>query len=238
MVLSRLRRLPHRPRRTAKSQATEIHGRRLRAAHTVLEAMGPFAHLGADSTVRSVTLHPSVGSAPSHGRLAPLEPPLPPSGCRPNAPTARSKESRRRHAWRRAYRYKCGGGGGGGAGSPARIGLGHIRPKLARSREGPKPTLDGPCPSAQAMPSERGSPPLSQPGYDASPARLGRPGFAFSTAGGDSHLAVHLLACVRVLRHTLGATPRSSELRGVAASCGLLWRVKTIYQSISLSLYL
>jgi hypothetical protein len=117
LLPSALRRLPHRPRRR-KIPSDRVHGRRPRegAAHTVLE----FAHLGADSTVRSVTLHPSVGSAPFHGGLAPLEPPWPPSGCCPNAPTARSQESRRRHAWRRTYRYKCGGGGGGGAGSPAR----------------------------------------------------------------------------------------------------------------------
>jgi hypothetical protein len=107
---------PQIPKRPNPRQAAS------RGCRTVLE----FAHLGADSTVRSVTLHPSVGSAPSHGGLAPLEPPWPPSGCRPNASTARSRESRRRHAWRRAYRYKC--GGGGGAGSPARIGLGHIHP--------------------------------------------------------------------------------------------------------------
>jgi hypothetical protein len=196
----------------AKSQATEIHGRRPRegAAHTVLE----FAHLGADSTVRSVTLHPSVGSTPSHGGLAPLEPPWPPSGCRPNAPTARSRESRRSHAWRRAYRYKVWrrrrrrrrwltGAQSGSATS--------IRSKLARSREGPTPTLDGPCPSARAVPSARGSHPTVEP------ARLGWAGRASPSrrAGGDSHLAVHLLACVRVLRHTRGATPRCKR----AARC-------------------
>ena len=57
----------------AKSQATESTAGGL-ARVPPTRCLKPWAHLGAESTVRSVTLHPSVGSAPSHGGLAPLEP--------------------------------------------------------------------------------------------------------------------------------------------------------------------
>ncbi len=193
---------------TAKSQATESTAGGL-ARVPPTRCLKPWAHLGADSR--------ALGQAPSVRGIRPL--PRRPRASRA-AVASLGVPSKRAHRTQQRVPSQNGDARIDISVVVAAAALAHrrasgsatsIRPKLARSREGPKPTLDGPCPSAQAVPSARGSNPAVEP------ARLGWAGRASPSrrAGGDSHLAVHLLACVRVLRHTRGATPRCKR----AARC-------------------